>query len=579
MNHTFARLLITLSLSLWTMQLYALPDAGSLMQQQKQREQIQQRPLDKPVLEEKDELIKKKTISAGQKIAVTDFILTGDITVFKKEKLLALLDDAKGQSYDLAGLEALAARITKHYQDAGYFLVKVWLPPQDVTAGTITFAISEGILDTEGGGIHIIDETQAIKSEFAVGIIGSKLIPGQPVNEQDLERVILLLDDLQGISVSANLEPGTDEGSTQVQLAVNAEPLFSGYISADNGGSYYTGADRLSVGLTLSNLSGYGDILSINTNASDSDNTFISLNYRTPIGYSGLTMGLNYSDMDYLMGKEFRSLKASGVAHDLTLDARYPIYRSRMESLYLTAAYDWKDYKDEANGIITTDKTVDVGTIGINWDKYDDFWGGGLNLLQLQIKAGELDLSGSDDALQLDQLATGPKRNGSYSKLSYAVSRLQSISEKITFLASLEGQLTDKNLDSSERLQMGGSYGVRAYPVGDGIADEGYKITFEGRYMIKQATALGDIQASVFYDRAELKQFHKVGEMPLFTPNDYNISGWGLGLSLNKSEQHSINLSWAKKIGKNPMRDLLTGNDGDGKDDKSRFWLSASWFF
>lgn len=253
--------------------------------------------------------------------------------------------------------------------------------------------------------------------------------------------------------------------------------------------------------------------------------------------------------------------------------------RSRRQSFYFNANYDIKNYLNEANGVVTGDKEIDVLNVSVHGDRTDSYYGGGRNQALLELSAGELDLSATPLALLLDQLPSGSQRHGKYSKLSYSFSRLQHISDKAMLSVKVNGQFANDNLDSSEQLQMGGAYGVRAYPTGEASVDEGYKFTLETYYSLYRDTKWGSVQALFFYDHAELTQFHKVRDQVLITPNKFTLAGWGLGLQISDNKQFNINLLWAKKIGENPLRNPITGLDTDGQNDNSRFWLNASYLF
>lgn len=553
------------------------PDAGSLLENQKQQEQFRNQVPELPVIEPKQE--RKKKISSSQKIVITGFKFVGDISVFSKEELLGLVKNAIGNAYDLNGLNQLIARITKHYQQAGYFLAKAYLPPQDITEGMIIIAVQEGKLDTRSDGVTIQGENLRIDSGFAKSFINEEVKPGNPLQKKKLERAVLLLNDLPGLVASANLERGADAGSSQIKILVKEAAIYETTANIDNGGNRYTGAEKASLYVNANDLSGYGDQVSVILNTSGSNNNYVSLGYQIPVGSSGLKLGLNYSYLEYLLGKELKVLDAQGTARNTTVNVSYPLYRTRRQSLYVNTAYDWKEYVDKANGSTTSDKNVDAFSVAFSGNRFDNVFGGGVNQAQLLFKTGDLDLSGEPASLLADQAMTGPQRNGRYRKLVYSLSRLQKINNDLVLFASINGQLANKNLDSSERLQMGGPTGVRAYPVGEASVDEGYKTTLEARYTIKRGTQFGDIQAIVFYDRADLKQFNRVGGQILNTPNDFSISGWGVGFNIVKSDKYNISASWARKSGKNPIRNPVTGLDADGLDDKSRFWFTASLSF
>ena len=55
----------------------------------------------------------------------------------------------------------------------------------------------------------------------------------------------------------------------------------------------------------------------------------------------------------------------------------------------------------------------------------------------------------------------------------------QWINENLNFKTSGLAQFSNKNLDSSEQLSLGGITGVRAYPSGEASGDQGYKLTTE----------------------------------------------------------------------------------------------------
>ena len=74
-----------------------------------------------------------------------------------------------------------------------------------------------------------------------------------------LERGILNINDIPGISGTVNLSPGEVPGTTQIQLDVTESPLVEGLVSADNFGSRYTGENRATAVVNLNNPSKFGD--------------------------------------------------------------------------------------------------------------------------------------------------------------------------------------------------------------------------------------------------------------------------------------------------------------------------------
>ena len=73
---------------------------------------------------------------------------------------------------------------------------------------------------------------------------------------------------------------------------------------------------------------------------------------------------------------------------------------------------------------------------------------------------------------------------GSYHKLGFNVARLQRVTDRVSLYGAINGQFASKNLDISEKMGLGGMYAVRAYPVGEAYADEGYVATLEARLLL-----------------------------------------------------------------------------------------------
>ena len=62
---------------------------------------------------------------------------------------MALTGFTPGSELSLADLQAMAARITKHYRSRGFFVAQAYLPAQDIRDQEVTIAVSEGRLGAE----------------------------------------------------------------------------------------------------------------------------------------------------------------------------------------------------------------------------------------------------------------------------------------------------------------------------------------------------------------------------------------------------------------------------------------------
>ena len=183
-------------------------------------------------------------------------------------------------------------------------------------------------------------------------------------------------------------------------------------------------------------------------------------------------------------------------------------------------------------------------------------------------------------SLAADQ--SGPRVQGAYNKLGYKLARLQRLSGNWSLFAALNGQLADKNLDSSEKFILGGITGVRAYPSGEGRGDTGWVTNVELRYDIAGNPAFGNWQLIAFFDTGRVEQNKSAwagwNAGNPSQPNSYRLSGSGLGVNLIKEGSHVMRVIYAHKAGSNPGRSAA-GLDSDGMEDSSRIWLQAMVYF
>jgi hemolysin activation/secretion protein len=92
------------------------------------------------------------------------------------------------------------------------------------------------------------------------------------------------------------------------------------------------------------------------------------------------------------------------------------------------------------------------------------------------------------------------------------------------------GQIASKNLDISEKMVLGGPYGVRAYPVGEAYGDEGYIATLEGKVLLPSFSDRlpGQMHAVAFVDTGSVR----TNEEPWAPgPNRRTLSGAGVGFT------------------------------------------------
>ena len=502
------------------------------------------------------------------RVQVKAFRISGN-TLIAEPELQAVLAPWVGKESTFAELQQAANAVAEAYRRHGWF-ARPQLPAQDLAEGIVSINIIEGRL----GAVRIDDGGQSLRLDRAMvsSTMTARQQPGDPLNLDALERSSSILNDTPGMAVATILAPGGDTGQTDAIVKVQDKPLLAGMAQIDNQGARSTGADKLTFNLSLDNPGGAGDQVSANGNASEG-NRYVKFGYARPFGRDGLRAGISVSAMQYqLLGEDFAALNSKGDAKTLGLNASYPLLRSGTHNMSLAGALDRKDYYNEANEIATSEKRIHSALLALNGDLLDGLGNGGMTLWGVNVTAGKVDLSANSANETADQ--SGPGSAGSYQKLGYSLARLQRISDQSTLWLSLSGQRASKNLDSSEKLSLGGPSGVRAYPLMEGSGDDGWLATLEARYNLTP-----DLQLSVFYDHGTITQSHNADYAGAPLVNEASLKGAGLGLSWSQSGSFTLRAVWARRIGDNPLASATTGADGDGSLKPNRFWLSAVVYF
>lgn len=488
---------------------------------------------------------------AGASIRVATLRVTG-ATLFDEKTLLAAARFSPGSTLTLSEMRAIAGRISAHYHKRGYFLAQAYVPEQDVQSGNVTIAVIEGRY-----GEITLNNSTSLSDRVARGVMAG-LDGGEIVDGAPLERRLLLLSDLSGVRVKSTMTPGTAVGTSDLIVDLTSGPRVTGSVEADNAGNRYTGEYRAGGSINLNNPLGIGDRLSARILASTGGLAYGRASYQAPLG--NLTLGVAYAHIRYQLGREFDRLDADGTADIASVYASYPLIRSRNANLYALGDVEAKWFEDKI-GLVSSqsNKKSRVATLGFAGDAHDGLGGGGWTNVAAGWSFGDLDIA-SPIERAADARTAGTQ--GSFNKIEFAASRLQTVSGPLSLYASVRGQFAFDNLDTSEKMELGGAYGVRAYPEGEAYGDQGVIGTAEARLTLSQWMEFvpGQLQAIAFADVGTVDYAHN----PWFAErNRSHRSGVGAGLSWAGAEGFLVKASYAHRLGDQPVT--------SGPDRKGRF--------
>jgi len=495
----------------------------------------------------------------------TTRIAVNRITVFgaksySEADLLAVADFEPGQSLSLSELRTMTTKISDFYHRKGYFVAQSYLPAQDIREGSVVIAVVEG----NYGQIKLNNQTH-VSDSVAHGLLDG-LNSGDTITSDPLEHRLLMLSDLPGVKVSSTLIPGASVGSSDLLVALTPGQRISGSVDADNAGNRYTGANRVGASINFNEPLGLGDVASLRALTSGSGLNYLRGAYQLQVGKA--RAGVAYSTLRYALGQEFESLGANGTVDVASVFGSLPLIRSRNNNLNMGLALDLKKYQDKVDSVpLVNEKTARVLTASLSGDHLDRFGGGGSSVYSLALSGGEIDLV---TPLQRANDAATAQTNGNFSKLTFSAARLQNVTNTLSVFASINGQTASKNLDVSEKMQLGGMYGVRAYPEGEAYADEGYLLSLEARLALSKLTQSlpGQLQLIGFVDTGAVTTSKNTWTTGA---NSRNLSGAGFGLNWSEANNLMVRMYYAFKLG----TEMATS----APDASGRFWIQLVKYF
>jgi len=551
------RLAVVIFVAVWIVNASVLaavaPDAGQTERSVQERKLVSPEPstADVNVTQEQE---RPKQVAEGPKIRVDCIRFTGQC-IFSDEQLTAQISDQLGKELSLADLESIAWRITRYLRSQGYLVAAAYLPAQEVKDNTVEIAILIG----QYGKISLRNHS-TLNTAYGNALL-SALRSGDYIKDDALERTILLLNDTSGVKAKATLAPGEIAGTTDLIVDLGNANQLEETLTADNYGNWFTGENRITVAVNINNPSGSGDQVALGGTYAGSGLDSQNVSYQVPIGSQGGKLGVSYERTHYLLGRDFASLGASGEAITTSLFGTYPFIRSRNGNLYGRISLDEKKLNDRQDATdFASDKRSQIVSLGLNGDKRDAD-GSGISAFALTCAIGKLRIH-TPDVLETDQLSANT--NGRFTKGTLNLLRLKQMNQRLSYTLAFTGQLASKNLDSSERLYLGGATGVRAYPQGEASGDEGYILTGELHWNLPTPK----FQLVAFIDTGSIKLNKHPWED---SGNHRTLCGAGLGAIWNWEHDASLRMDYAWKLTSDPA---ISAADRNG-----RFWLQCTQKF
>lgn len=491
---------------------------------------------------------------ADVRTKVTQFDFVGN-SALSQDTLRRAVANWTGRALSFGELIEAVDAVEARYKVDGYFLAQGSLPPQSIRDGAVQIVVSEGMLNEarlEGESLVLSDVVYRYLDV---------LPKGQALRLAELERQILLINDLAGMRSKMDLQAGDVPGSTDIIIAQALGPVVDGRIDMDNHGSSATGENRLGLTVNANSLFAAGERLTLNTTTTADTQGLLAYSLRgeLPVGADGWKLLATASRASYTLGNAFQYLDASGSADGLRLALAYPVVRGRTANLRLQID---ADHNDLADHIRASQLELEKRSQGLSLTSSGDWINeaaGRLGRFDLVLRSGQLTLESA--AAAADAAPDGPETAGGFSKALFSGFVQQSLGGKLGAYSQITLQAADKNLDSSEKFSVGGPSSMPGYASGEASGDSGAQFKVGLRWL-----AFDNASLSAYYDYAKLK----ILQNPLASATSSNervLSNIGVGAdwSMGKGLVLSTMIAWPGKP---------TNNASD--DNKPRGWISLA---
>ncbi len=418
-----------------------------------------------------------------EQAAATRFTLKGVVfdgaTVFQPQDLAPLYTPLLGKEVSLLDIYRLRDAVTARYRSAGYVLSQAIIPPQQIGDGVVHIQVVEGYIakvSIEGAG----DPRGLIRR------MADKITRERPLNVRTLERYVLLIGDLPGVTVNTVLKPSADTpGAAELVIALARKP-FTLALQADNRGSIAIGPEEFTAEAQANSIVGLDEQTGVQyaTTAQTRELQYVSVHHDEILNAEGLRLSFSVSESWSHPGGTLKVLNAYGRGDTWRLRISEPVIRSRARSLTLGLALNAQDSRTDLIGVTVARDRVRYVSADLAFD-FADTALGDARPAQTLVRA-ELDQGFNG----LGAIATGSANlsrvNGrsDFTKLNLDALRIQSIAPRASVAFGAEAQLTNQSLLSSQQCGLGGARFGRGYEPSEITGDVCGALSVEGRYTL-----------------------------------------------------------------------------------------------
>lgn len=463
-------------------------------------------------------------------------VVVAGATAFPADRLSGLTAGLVGPSISVARIEAARAALLTLYRGEGFVLTTVTANVSP--GGELRFNVIEGRI-------------AEVKLEGDIGPAGvqvlrflNHLTERQPIDNDTLERWLLLAQDIPGVTLHAVLQPSLNDPGALTLVAQVARQTVNGLVTADNRAFRQTGpVETLSV-VDINSLTQLGERTELSIYHTDGGTqNFGQASSEFFVGGSGLKVRIYGGYGKAQPSGFFRSIGYNGFTTTFGVVAIYPLIRARQQTLNLLASLDALESEIRTNSGVDSQPdrasrdSLRIVRVGAEYAIEDGLAGDtrpAVNFASLRVSQGVPGLGGTGN-----HNPTPGRLNEriDFTKVAFEISRTQTLfvpwsGSSVALNARIVGQGSHGVLPPAEKFFLGGSEINRGFYSGEVSGDN----TLAGSLELRLNTGIDlsafsypipvTAQFYAFYDRGETWENQK-------TDPNTRISSEGIGGRFN----------------------------------------------